>query len=106
MKPRSFTYDAPTSLEEALSVLAADPDDSKVLAGGQSLVPMMNFRLASPAQLVDINRVPGLSGVETVGDRVEIVIPPADGYGSKGNPQGGIKGTDTLVFVVDIVGAV
>lgn len=40
-----------------------------------------------------------------VGDRVEIVIPPADGYGKKGNPQGGIKGTDTLVFVVDIVGA-
>ncbi|WP_158607503.1 FKBP-type peptidyl-prolyl cis-trans isomerase [Flexivirga caeni] len=38
-----------------------------------------------------------------VGDRVEIVIPPADGYGSKGNAQGGIKGTDTLVFVVDIV---
>jgi len=40
-----------------------------------------------------------------VGDRVEIVIPPADGYGSKGNSQGGIKGTDTLVFVVDIVAA-
>ncbi|GGB35901.1 hypothetical protein GCM10011492_28240 [Flexivirga endophytica] len=39
-----------------------------------------------------------------VGDRVEIVIPPADGYGKTGNPQGGIKGTDTLVFVVDIVG--
>ncbi|ORB27762.1 FAD binding domain-containing protein [Mycolicibacterium parafortuitum] len=72
MKPRSFTYHAPTDLEEALGILAADPDDAKVLAGGQSLVPMMNFRLASPAQLVDINRVPGLDGIETVGDRVVI----------------------------------
>lgn len=72
MKPRSFNYHAPTSLAEALDILAADPDDSKVLAGGQSLVPMMNFRLASPATLVDINRVPGLTGIETIGDRVVI----------------------------------
>ena len=72
MKPRLFTYHAPDSLDEALGILAADPDDSKVLAGGQSLVPMMNFRLASPGQLVDINRIPGLSGIETVGDRVVI----------------------------------
>lgn len=72
MKPRSFDYHAPTSLEETLQFLAADPDDSKVLAGGQSLVPMMNFRLASPARLIDINRVPGLTGIETVGDRVVI----------------------------------
>ncbi|MDZ7886130.1 MAG: FAD binding domain-containing protein [Mycobacterium sp.] len=72
MKPRSFEYHAPSSLPEALDILAADPDGSKVLAGGQSLVPMMNFRLASPARLVDINRVPGLSGIETVGARVVI----------------------------------
>lgn len=72
MKPRPFTYHSPTSLAAALDILAAEPDDSKVLAGGQSLVPMMNFRLASPAQLVDINRVPGLSGIDTVGDRVVI----------------------------------
>ncbi|MUL80673.1 MULTISPECIES: xanthine dehydrogenase family protein subunit M [unclassified Mycolicibacterium] len=72
MKPRPFVYDAPTSLDEALAILASDPDDSKVLAGGQSLIPMMNFRLASPARLVDINRVPGLSGIETVGDEVVI----------------------------------
>ena len=72
MKPRSFDYHAPTSLREALQLLAAEPDDSKVLAGGQSLVPMMNFRLASPARLVDINRVPGLTGIETTADRVVI----------------------------------
>lgn len=72
MKPRSFTYHAPVTLEEALGILASDPEESKVLAGGQSLVPMMNFRLASPARLVDINRVPGLSGIATVDDRVVI----------------------------------
>ncbi|MFB1299214.1 xanthine dehydrogenase family protein subunit M [Mycobacterium sp. pW049] len=72
MKPRSFDYHAPATLPEALALLAADPDDSKVLAGGQSLVPMMNFRLASPAQLVDINRIPGLTGIQTVSDRVVI----------------------------------
>jgi carbon-monoxide dehydrogenase medium subunit len=72
VKPRPFTYHLPTSLDEALDLLAADPDDSKILAGGQSLVPMMNFRLASPANLVDINRVPGLSGYEVVGNRLVI----------------------------------
>lgn len=72
MKPSSFEYHRPESLEEALAVLAQDPDDSKVLAGGQSLVPMMNFRLASPAHLVDINRVPGLSGMSVHGDRLRI----------------------------------
>lgn len=72
MKPRSFEYRAPTSLAEALGILAEDPDDSKVLAGGQSLVPMMNFRLASPGTLVDINQIPGLSGIRTVDDRVVI----------------------------------
>lgn len=72
MKPRPFDYHVPTSLDEALDILAADPDDSKIIAGGQSLVPMMNFRLASPANLVDINRVPGLSGFEIVDGRVVI----------------------------------
>ncbi|BCB88754.1 FAD binding domain-containing protein [Phytohabitans suffuscus] len=72
MKPAPFEYARPRSLEEALAVLADDPDDTKVLAGGQSLVPMMNFRLARPRRLVDINLVPDLDGVETAGDRVRI----------------------------------
>lgn len=72
MKPRPFEYHAPATLDDALAILAADPDDSKVLAGGQSLIPMMNFRLASPARLVDINRIPQLTGIESVGDRVAI----------------------------------
>ncbi|BBY85051.1 FAD binding domain-containing protein [Mycolicibacterium tokaiense] len=72
MKPRPFDYHVPASLDEALDMLAAEPDDSKIIAGGQSLVPMMNFRLASPANLIDINRIPGLSGVQIVEDRVDI----------------------------------
>lgn len=55
MKPASFEYVRPGSLDEALDVLHQRGDDAKVLAGGQSLVPMMNFRLARPAVLVDLN---------------------------------------------------
>jgi CO/xanthine dehydrogenase FAD-binding subunit len=57
MKPPPFEYDAPRHAEEALELLARDPDDTKVLAGGQSLVPLLNFRLARPARLVDLNGV-------------------------------------------------
>jgi carbon-monoxide dehydrogenase medium subunit len=57
MKPAPFDYQAPTSLEAALDVLARQGGDAKVLAGGQSLIPVMNFRLAQPALLVDINRL-------------------------------------------------
>jgi aerobic carbon-monoxide dehydrogenase medium subunit len=57
MKPAPFDYHAPRSVDEAVELLAAHGDDAKVLAGGQSLVPAMNFRLARPAVLVDINRI-------------------------------------------------
>jgi aerobic carbon-monoxide dehydrogenase medium subunit len=57
MKPAPFDYHAPRSVAEAVELLAAHGDDGKVLAGGQSLVPAMNFRLARPAVLVDINRI-------------------------------------------------
>lgn len=55
MKPASFDYYSPASLKEALQLLAQYPDTARPLAGGQSLVPMMNFRLARPSLLVDIN---------------------------------------------------
>lgn len=71
MKPAPFAYHAPESLEEALALLAEHGFDAKPLAGGQSLVPAMNFRLARPAVLVDLRRVPGL-------DRIE-VAEPAEG---------------------------
>ena len=61
MKPPPFEYHAPTTLDEALSLLAEFGDDAKVLAGGQSLVPLLNFRLARPAHLIDLNRIPDLA---------------------------------------------
>jgi carbon-monoxide dehydrogenase medium subunit len=57
MKPAPFEYQAPTSLDAALDVLASHGGEAKVLAGGQSLIPVMNFRLAEPALLIDINKL-------------------------------------------------
>ena len=61
MKPVDFTLHRPQTVAEAVEILAAHPDDSKVLAGGQSLVPLLNFRLARPAHLVDLSRIAGLT---------------------------------------------
>jgi aerobic carbon-monoxide dehydrogenase medium subunit len=63
MYPGRFEYEAPTSLDEALAALERYGDEAKVLAGGQSLIPLMKLRFASPTALVDINRVPGLDGL-------------------------------------------
>ena len=63
MKPAPFRYFAPRTLDETLALLAEHGDEAKVLAGGQSLVPAMNFRLAQPAVLVDLNRVDELAYV-------------------------------------------
>ena len=64
MKPPAFTYHRPTTLDEALHLLAELGEEAKVLAGGQSLVPLMSMRLAEPGHLVDVNHVPGLDTVE------------------------------------------
>src|SRR5436190_1398740 len=63
MKPAAFRYFAPRTLDEALDLLAEHGEEGKVLAGGQSLVPAMNFRLAQPASLIDINRIGALDYV-------------------------------------------
>jgi carbon-monoxide dehydrogenase medium subunit len=63
MKPAPFRYIAATSLEHALALKAEHGDDGKFLAGGQSLLPAMNFRLARPAILIDINEIDGLAGI-------------------------------------------
>lgn len=63
MKPPAFEYAAATSVEEALALLEACGDDARLLAGGQSLMPALNFRLASPSVLIDLNTVASLSGV-------------------------------------------
>src|ERR671932_1297730 len=60
MYPPSFDYFAPTTLDDALAALERYGDDAKVLAGGQSLIPLMKLRFAAPRVLVDINRLPGL----------------------------------------------
>jgi carbon-monoxide dehydrogenase medium subunit len=66
MKPAPFEYHRPESVEEALSLLAEHGYDAKLLAGGQSLVPAMNFRMAVPAVLIDLNRIAGLDGIAEV----------------------------------------
>src|SRR5437667_7515421 len=72
MKAPRFAYARPASLAEALALLAEYKDDARVLAGGQSLVPMMNFRVAAPKVLVDINRIAGLSGIKVAKNHLRI----------------------------------
>jgi carbon-monoxide dehydrogenase medium subunit len=72
MKPPSFAYVRAETVDEAVHALASAGGDGKVLAGGQSLVPLLNFRLAAPSVLVDINRVQGLAGVTVESDRLRI----------------------------------
>lgn len=72
MKPAPLRYLAPTTVEEALAHLDEAGEAGTVLAGGQSLVPLLNMRLASPGVLVDINRVAGLGTIEVEDDRVRV----------------------------------
>lgn len=72
MLPSSFEYHRPSTIGEALDLLASSGDDAKVLAGGQSLIPMMKLRFAVPSHLVDINRIEGLDAIEEVGDELHI----------------------------------
>lgn len=68
MKPRAFDYVAARTVEQAVAALARGRGGAKVLAGGQSLVPMMNFRLLAPATLVDINGIRDLAGIRALDD--------------------------------------
>jgi carbon-monoxide dehydrogenase medium subunit len=72
MKPPPFDYYAPAALDEALALLERHGDEAKILAGGQSLIPMMNMRLASPGVLVDINRITELTGIRAENGTVVI----------------------------------
>lgn len=64
MFPKAFDYFAPKSLEEALDLVERYAEDARVLAGGQSLIPLMKLRFLFPAQIVDLNRIPGLNQIE------------------------------------------
>jgi carbon-monoxide dehydrogenase medium subunit len=68
--PAQFDYVAPQSLEEALAVLAEAGDDAKVLAGGQSLLPVLRMRLNAPEKVVDLRRIPGLTEISEDGDTI------------------------------------
>ncbi len=72
MIPAQFDYVAPQTLEEALSVLAEAGDDAKVLAGGQSLLPVLRLRLNAPEKVVDLRRIPGLTDITEDGDDIVI----------------------------------
>src|SRR5512145_3308051 len=72
MKPPRFDYHAPTTVEEALGLLTRYQGDAKVLAGGQSLMPLLNFRLLRPAALVDLNRIAALSYINQVDGQVRL----------------------------------
>ena len=70
MKPAPFTYHRPTTLGDAVTLLTElAPHDGRVLAGGQSLVPIMAFRLAYPAHLIDINAIAGPDGLAVRNDK-------------------------------------
>lgn len=72
MKPAPFVHHSPRTLDEAVAALAEVGHDGKVLAGGQSLIPVLNMRLAQPAHLVDINRVAGLDTVTVTDQHVRV----------------------------------
>lgn len=72
MKPCKFEYHRPASLEEALEILARHSEDARIIAGGQSLVPMMNFRLVQPKMLLDINGIKSLSYIRGERDYIEV----------------------------------
>ncbi|HEY6055150.1 MAG TPA: FAD binding domain-containing protein, partial [Gaiellaceae bacterium] len=72
MYPSRFEYVAPESVPDAISVLAQHGDDAKVLAGGQSLIPLMKLRFATPSVLVDVNRIEQLKGLEPTNGHLRI----------------------------------
>ena len=72
MIPAAFEYLCPKTIPEAIGLLQQRGEDAKILSGGQSLIPMMKFRLARPAYLVDINRIAGLSYIREEGGYLNI----------------------------------
>ena len=85
MIPSSFDYVAPTSVDEAVAALANAGEDAKVIAGGQSLMPVLRLRLAAPTVLVDLNRIDELRGVRDDGDAL-VIGAMTTYYGLLGNP--------------------
>jgi CO/xanthine dehydrogenase FAD-binding subunit len=72
MKPAIFEYHAPTTIDAAIGLLARYQGEARLLAGGQSLLPMMNFRLVSPAAIIDLNRIPDLAYIRNENGTVRL----------------------------------
>ena len=72
MKPRPFDYARPDTVDETVALLAEHGDEARILAGGQSLMAMMNLRLADPAMLIDIARIAELTHIRDLGDKIEV----------------------------------
>jgi carbon-monoxide dehydrogenase medium subunit len=72
MKPAAFDYIAADSIAMAVAALAQAGDDAKIIAGGQSLVPMLNFRILRPSVLIDVNRIAGLDAIEETSEAIRI----------------------------------
>lgn len=72
MIPAPFDYMTPATLEEAIRALSSHGEEAKLLSGGHSLLPMMKLRLASPKLLIDLSKIPGLSGIKQEGDKIAI----------------------------------
>ncbi|SVC07089.1 uncharacterized protein METZ01_LOCUS259943, partial [marine metagenome] len=72
MKPASFEYHLPRSIEEMTDMLSRYGEEGRILSGGQSLVPAMNFRLSRPEHVIDINKLKELDWLETTEDRLRI----------------------------------
>jgi len=98
VKPPRFTYHDPTARDEALALLDIYADDARVLAGGQSLIPLLNMRLAQPAHLVDINRLPDLAYIRETGPLSPAASPPGEvppalgGEQTPGKEPGSVSG--------------
>ena len=72
MKPAAFDYYAPTTVDDVMALLKRHGSDARLLAGGQTLLPMMNFRLAAPEVIIDLNRIPELGFIREAGGQVHI----------------------------------
>jgi len=92
VKPPKFDYHAPSSVDEALALLGRYGGDAKILAGGQSLVPLLNFRLSRPAALIDLNRIPSLAYI-----RAHDGTEPRPTHGTPPSVQAGLAAPVTEV---------
>lgn len=72
MIPAQFDYESPSTIDEAVALLAQRPDEAKILAGGHSLIPAMKLRLAQPQLLIDLARIKGLAYIKVEGDQIQI----------------------------------